>query len=74
MITMFIQKSIFVLQLADNILITLRQRNLHGLKVDTICTVECSTFRLKYSVEKNGSCSTEQIDHGNFIPILPMRA
>ena len=59
--------------MADNILITLRQRNLHVLKVDTICTVECSTFRLEYSVEKNVSRSTEQIEHGNFIPILPMR-
>ena len=58
MITMFFKNSIFVLQLADNILITLRQRNLHGLKVDMICTVECLTFRLESSVEKNASRST----------------
>ena len=52
MITMFIKNSIFVFQLADNVLITLRQRNFHGLKVDMIRTVECSTFRLDSSIEK----------------------
>ena len=61
MITIIIKNTIFVSQLADNILITLRQRNLHGLKVDMICTNECLTCRLESSVEKNASSSTERI-------------